>query len=361
MRAPTRVCARTGGVRHPRTAAPRDPLVAARRRRGDGPRRRPRGAVADAGPGRLLAGCLGWVALATALELLSVVGFLLAFTLAFRTAGESGAGAGAGLRSLAAATLLPAGGLVGPVAGSLGPDADAATIRRLTRSSIGLVALTSAPLFVAVAVIGVMLRLGWLAGPHGTLLTLVPAAIAVIVAALAWLWSRGHPSARESTLALVRGGLADARALARTGDWRLVGGLAYYGFDNAVLWAAFHAFGRTPPLSAVVMGYVLGLLAASLPTPAGLGTLDGGLVGGLVLYGAAAGPATAAVILYRAISLSVPLLIGGLAWAQRLAGPAGRLGRGRPAGRIRRGRAGAATRARTSRPRPRFRRAGSRR
>ena len=194
------------------------------------------------------------------------------------------------------------------------------------------------------------MRRRWRTGPHGTLLTLVPAAIAVIVAALAWLSSGGRPSSRESTFALVRGGLADARALARAGDWRLVGGLAYYGFDNAVLWAAFHAFGRTPPLSAVVMGYVLGLLAASLPTPAGLGALEGGLVGGLVLYGAPAGPATAAVILYRAISLSVPLLIGGLAWAQRLA---------RPAQRVRRGGAGAATRARTSRPRPRFRRAGT--
>ena len=162
-------------------------------------------------PARVLAGCLGWVGLATALELLSVAGFVLVFTLAFRTAGVAGAGPGAGLRSLAAATLLPAGGLVGPVAGSLGPDADAATIRRLTRSSIGLVALTSAPLFLAVVVIGLMLRLGWLDGPHGTLLTLVPAAIAFITVVLAWGYSRRCPSAPESTATLLRGGLADAR------------------------------------------------------------------------------------------------------------------------------------------------------
>jgi uncharacterized membrane protein YbhN (UPF0104 family) len=307
-------------------------------------------------PARVLAGCLGWVALATGLELLSVAGFVLVFTLAFRAAGVAGAGPGAGLRSLAAATLLPAGGLVGPVAGSLGPDTDTATIRRLTRTSIGLVALTSAPLFIAVMVIGVMLRLGWLDGPHETLLTLVPAAIALITVVVAWQWSRRCPTSRESTVALLRSGLAHARELALEGDWRLVGGPAYYGFDSAVLWAAFHAFGQTPPLGAVVMGYVLGVLASSLPTPAGIGALEGGLVGGLVLYGAAAGPAATAVLLYRAISLSVPLCIGGVAWIEKL------LPRKRPPnGLLRRGRAAAATRARTYRPHPRSQRAGTRR
>lgn len=198
-------------------------------------------------PARLLEGCLGWVAVAAGLELLSIVGFVLVFTLAFRGAGLAGAGAGprAGLRSLAAATLLPAGGLVGPVAGALGPDTDTAAIRRLTRSSIGLVVLTSVPLFVAVVVIGVMLGMGWLNGPHNALLTLLPAAIAFAAVAVAWRVSQRRPVG-ETTVALVQGGLADARDLALGGDWRLVGSLAYYGFDTAVLWAAFHALAQTP-------------------------------------------------------------------------------------------------------------------
>ena len=309
-------------------------------------------------PARLLEGCLGWVAVAAGLELLSIVGFVLVFTLAFRGAGLAGAGAGprAGLRSLAAATLLPAGGLVGPVAGALGPDTDTAAIRRLTRSSIGLVVLTSVPLFVAVVVIGVMLGMGWLNGPHNALLTLLPAAIAFAAVAVAWRVSQRRPVG-ETTVALVRGGLADARDLALGGDWRLVGSLAYYGFDTAVLWAAFHALAQTPPLGAIVMGYVLGSLAASLPTPAGLGALEGGLVGGLVLYGTASGPAAAAVLLYRAISVSVPLLVGGIAWAEKLAQP----GRGGLRRASRRARAAAAPRARTCRPRPLSRRAGTRR
>jgi uncharacterized protein (TIRG00374 family) len=101
------------------------------------------------------------------------------------------------------------------------------------------------------------------------------------------------------------------------GDWKLVGALAYYVFDNAVLWAAFHAYGHTPPLAVLVMGYLVGSLAGALPLPAGLGAVDGGLIGALVLYGAPPAPAAAAVLLYRGISLSVPLALGGVAWAAR--------------------------------------------
>jgi uncharacterized protein (TIRG00374 family) len=94
------------------------------------------------------------------------------------------------------------------------------------------------------------------------------------------------------------------------GNWKLGGALAYYAFDNAVLWAAFHAYGRTPPLGVVAMGYLVGSLAGALPLPAGLGAVDGGLIGALVLYGAPAAPAAAAVLLYRGISLSVPAVLG---------------------------------------------------
>jgi uncharacterized protein (TIRG00374 family) len=81
-----------------------------------------------------------------------------------------------------------------------------------------------------------------------------------------------------------------------------------------VLWAAFHAYGRVPPLGVVVMGYLVGSIAAALPVPAGVGAVDGGLIGGLVLYGAPAAPAAAAVLLYRGISLSVPVVLGAIAW-----------------------------------------------
>jgi uncharacterized protein (TIRG00374 family) len=90
--------------------------------------------------------------------------------------------------------------------------------------------------------------------------------------------------------------------------------VAYYAFDNAVLWAAFHAFGPAPQVGIVVMGYLVGSLAGALPLPAGLGAVDGGLIGALLLYGAPPAPTVAAVLLYRGISLSVSIALGMIGW-----------------------------------------------
>src|SRR6202043_830158 len=73
------------------------------------------------------------------------------------------------------------------------------------------------------------------------------------------------------------------------GNWKLVGAVAYYAFDNAVLWAAFHAYGRTPALGVLVMGYLVGSLGAALPIPAGIGAVEGGLLGAPRSLGPAGG------------------------------------------------------------------------
>ncbi|MDQ6778530.1 MAG: lysylphosphatidylglycerol synthase domain-containing protein, partial [Actinomycetota bacterium] len=82
----------------------------------------------------------------------------------------------------------------------------------------------------------------------------------------------------------------------------------------AVLWAAFRAYGHTPPLSVVVMGYTIGSLGAALPVPGGIGAAEGGLIGALVLYGTPVASAAAAVLLYRSVSLALPSALGALAW-----------------------------------------------
>jgi uncharacterized protein (TIRG00374 family) len=81
-----------------------------------------------------------------------------------------------------------------------------------------------------------------------------------------------------------------------------------------VLWAAFQAFGRPPAISVIVMGYLVGSLAGALPLPGGLGAVDGGLIGALVLYGAPAPGAAAAVLLYRGLSLALPIALGAVGW-----------------------------------------------
>jgi hypothetical protein len=52
-----------------------------------------------------------------------------------------------------------------------------------------------------------------------------------------------------------------------------------------------------------------------LPIPAGIGAVEGGLIGALVLYGAPAAPAAAAVLLYRGVSLLIAVPLGVLGWA----------------------------------------------
>jgi uncharacterized membrane protein YbhN (UPF0104 family) len=62
------------------------------------------------------------------------------------------------------------------------------------------------------------------------------------------------------------------------------------------------------------MAYVIGRAGSLLPVPGGV---EAGLIGTLVLYGTAAGLAAAAVLVYRALSLSVPLALGAGACIRR--------------------------------------------
>ena len=279
-------------------------------------------------PARLVAGCGGWILTAAALELLSAVGFVVVFKLVFAAPIGWRASAPASLRALGATTILPGGGLVGPTVGAWSTSTVKPSISQLTRSTVTFIVLTNAPAVVTLAAFGTALGLGLTSGPHQTALTILPALIATGVVATTWLIgnssSRQPPPQRRRVLftgtlakpaTAISDGVGQARALATAGNWKLGGALAYYAFDNAVLWAAFHAYGRVPPVGVVVMGYLVGSLAGALPLPAGLGAVDGGLIGALVLYGAPAAPAAAAVLLYRGISLALPTLLGAIGCA----------------------------------------------
>jgi uncharacterized membrane protein YbhN (UPF0104 family) len=275
-------------------------------------------------PARVVRGCGTWIAIAGALELLSAVGFVVLFKLVFAAPISWRASAPAALRALGASTILPGGGLIGPTMGAWSTSTEKPSISQLTRSAITFVILTNAPAAIALAALGTLLWTGLASGPQQTALTILPALIAVGLLTAAWLAGRSStrrpPPPRRGvfsrTLAkpatAISDGVSEARTLITAGNWKLGGALAYFAFDNAVLWAAFHAYGRTPPLSVVVMGYLVGSLAGALPLPAGLGAVDGGLIGALVLYGTPAAPAAAAVLLYRGISLSLPALLGAI-------------------------------------------------
>jgi uncharacterized protein (TIRG00374 family) len=81
-----------------------------------------------------------------------------------------------------------------------------------------------------------------------------------------------------------------------------------------VLWAAFNAFGSSPPLSVILLGYLIGQLGGALPLPGGIGGIDLGLFGTLVAFGTPVADTAAAVLAYRLILFWLPLVVGGVAF-----------------------------------------------
>jgi uncharacterized protein (TIRG00374 family) len=132
-------------------------------------------------------------------------------------------------------------------------------------------------------------------------------------------WLVGRRRGREwshKRLGATLEGLADAvrdtEQYLRRG---VVGGaLAYLLFDIAVLWVCFLAYGHSPAVGQLVLGYQIGYISNALPIPGGVGILDGGLVGALALYGVNATVAATAVLTYHVIWLVVPLVIGSVAF-----------------------------------------------
>jgi uncharacterized membrane protein YbhN (UPF0104 family) len=180
---------------------------------------------------------------------------------------------------------------------------------------------------LALIVFGAGLAIGIFSGENRLALTLLPAAVGAIGLAGALLIARidtgyaerahgTHPKIGAAIEALADA-VEDTKRLFthRDGLKAVLGAIAYFGFDVAVLWSAFIAIGThpTPSFAIVVMAYIIGALGGSIPLPAGVGSI-GGMVGMLIVYGVDHNAAVVAVILYQAIGQIVPLVGGGVAY-----------------------------------------------
>jgi uncharacterized protein (TIRG00374 family) len=87
-------------------------------------------------------------------------------------------------------------------------------------------------------------------------------------------------------------------------------------FDLAVLGACFLAFGYSIPVGVLALGYLIGQLGGNIPVPGGIGGVDVGLIGTFALFHQPLAVTTAAVLVYHAISLWVPGILGSLAFVQ---------------------------------------------
>jgi len=151
-------------------------------------------------------------------------------------------------------------------------------------------------------------------------LAVVPAiagalAIALAVAARRVAGALAERSARARITAAadaVGAGVDEALRLLRTRDLALVVGAAgYLLFDVAMLAVCFPAFGNDiPPVGVLLVAYIIGQLGGLIPIPGGIGGIDAGLIGTLVLYGVDATDAAVAVIAYRGLLLAIPALLG---------------------------------------------------
>jgi uncharacterized protein (TIRG00374 family) len=98
--------------------------------------------------------------------------------------------------------------------------------------------------------------------------------------------------------------------------WEALGAsIGKWAFDYLTLIAALLALGVDADLSIVLLAYVGAQLLGMIPiTPGGLGFVEAGLTGLLVLAGVSAGDAAVATLLYRLASFWLPLPAGALAY-----------------------------------------------
>jgi uncharacterized membrane protein YbhN (UPF0104 family) len=270
---------------------------------------------------------MGWVLLGVSLEAASCLSYVLMFRPVFcnnmpwRTSHEIA------WSELATGSIVPASGAGGLALGAWVLHQGGMPGRRIATRSVSFFLIKSSVNFVAVFVIGTVMAVG-LVGPDLSLwLTALPAALSLLlIAAVASLpklgpgkpvpkdagkLRRAVPAARRALI----DGVREAGFLLRSRDWKiLLGALGYWAFDNAVLLATFNAFGYSPDVWVVLMGYLIGQLGGLLPLPGGIGGIDGGLLGTLVVFGTPAATTAAAVLTYRVILFWLPLIVGAVAF-----------------------------------------------
>lgn len=261
---------------------------------------------------------LAWIGVAVMLEIASCAAYVVIFRqffaevpadLARRVAWtEEGSGA-----------LLPTGGLGAlAIGGWLLREAGMST-QRIVESSSALFFLTSGMNILGLIGGGVLLHTDALGGRDTLLLAGAPIVLGVgatsATLALPVVLRRSRHRRWPSWLVDVSLGIQAAyRSLLRP-NWRLLGAVGYLGFDIAVLGVLFAACGHPIPIDVLVLGYIIGYLANSLPVPGGFGVLEAGLAATLVAYGAPATDAAAAVVVYHAIAFWIPSLGGLLGYA----------------------------------------------
>jgi uncharacterized protein (TIRG00374 family) len=278
-----------------------------------------------------------WLAVAAALELLSYASYIWLFRAVFLDKIPIIGWIGSYRISMAgvAATRLFGAAGAGGIALTFWAVRKAGMGRRMSVSYlVAFYVILYAIFMFALVIDGVLLRSGAIPGTAPFGVTVVPAifgGLVIGVFALALLvpgnlermaarWSSGRGRVAEvarkaaSIPTLIGQGTRVAVQLIRRGEPGLFGAVGWWAFDIATLWACFRAFGDSPTLGVLVMGYFVGMIANIIPTPGGVGAVEGGMIGTYAAFGVSFGNATAAVLAYRVFAFLMPTIPGVIAF-----------------------------------------------
>ena len=268
---------------------------------------------------RLASGDLRWLTLALVFEILSFLGHIVLFSAVAKDGGSRiglWASTQINLAGHAATRLFASAG-----AGGIALTAWAMRRSGMERAEVASRMVTFIVLLYGVYMAGLVvgglgLYSGVLPGGGPFAITVVPALFgaAVIGVALAAQLVRPGTSRVRRVLAPVAQGVRDARRLLWTGNAGVIGALMWWGFDIAVLWASFEAFGDAPSFAVIAVAFLVGMLANTLPLPGGVGGVDGGMVGALIVFGVEPELALIAVLAYRGFAFWLPIPVGALAY-----------------------------------------------
>jgi uncharacterized membrane protein YbhN (UPF0104 family) len=257
-----------------------------------------------------------WVIAAVAFEVLSCLSYVIVFRRFFPEPSRAVSRQVAWI-AMGAGAVLPGGNISSAAATGWLLRREGVGTRRLIERCAALLCLLTAFGFLVNGVAAALLLVGVPGGPHDLRHTVLPILVSVgvlsIAACLVLVARRLGPRAPRAVRG-VAAGLEGAWGEVGTPHWRLLGMLGFLGFDMAALWAACAATGHMLGFAAVVIAYCIGYLATAIPMPAGLGVLDSGLAGALVLYGLPPTASVGAVLVYHAIAIWVPGLGGLVAW-----------------------------------------------
>ena len=189
--------------------------------------------------------------------------------------------------------------------------------RRLVERCGALLCFLTLLGFFVNGIAGALLLVGIGHGPHDLAHSGIPILVSAIVigSALAAMFiGRRHRARAPAAARSLAASLQGAWKALLSPHWRMLGAAGFLCLDMAALWAACRATGHPLGVLALAVAYFIGYLATMIPMPAGIGVLDSGLAGALVLYGFSPAASVGAVLVYHAISVWIPGLGGLVAW-----------------------------------------------